>query len=280
MSIPADDAAALLAAIGTDSFGKGLDRICRRFCCFEMSCAFAFHATRLPVLVHDGYSSQLSRKVLSRYLQGGYLLDPFYPASIASTKAGLWRMQDLSPDQFQGSEFAGSLAIHPCISAQAGALVEEIGFLVPLDGGWSMTYSLMRDHRHACFDEREFSSLDSLTGVVAAACRQHWAGMSARSKAGGDVESVLQRAFGEALTPMQFEVVTMILRGHSGASIAAALGISAGTVKVHRHNAYQRLGITTQADLFALFIDELETSSESASTTRQAHDAAGVLTPG
>ncbi|MDO4232934.1 MAG: LuxR C-terminal-related transcriptional regulator [Lautropia sp.] len=277
MTIPANDAAGLLAALGTDQFGDSLDQICRRFSCFEMSCAFAFNEARLPVLIHDGYSSQLSRQVLARYLQGGYLLDPFYAASVASTEAKLWRMGDLSPDQFHGSEFAGSTAIHPCISAQEGALVEEIGFLVPLEGGWSMTYSLMRDHRHKRFNDREFSSLDSLTALVAAACRQHWAGISAKFKAGGGVESVLQRAFGRALTPMQFEVVTMILRGYSGASIAASLGISAGTVKVHRHNAYHRLGISTQADLFALFLDELEKPTEAKPTSKPATDRLNAL---
>lgn len=40
-----------------------------------------------------------------------------------------------------------------------------------------------------------------------------------------------------------------------GASIAAVLNISKGTVKVHEHNIHQRLDISTNAELFRRFIN-------------------------
>lgn len=281
MTIEVSDATSLLEAIGSERFGRGLDRLCRRIAPFEMSCVFAFHPTRRPLLVHDGYSASVPRQTLRAYLHGGYLLDPFFVASVAASAtapdgtagtasgpalpaapSALWRMQDLAPDQFFGSEFAGSTSVHPCISAQEGAVVEEIGYVVPLPAQWAVTYSLMRNRGGRRFSEAEFDQLDALTGMIAAAIRQHWNSISVpdASPGGSEVDSVLQQAFGETLTPSQFQVVTMVLRGHSSSSIAKALGISAGTVKVHRHNAYQRLGITGQADLFALFLEALEGS--------------------
>lgn len=263
MDIEVTTAAEPLESLGTKRFGAAFDRLALTAAPFDMSCVFAFHPTRRPSLVHDGYSSSVPRQTLSAYLHGGYLLDPFFVASIAATDDGLWRMRDLAPDQFFGSEFAGSASVHPCISAQEGALVEEIGWIVPLGSEWTATCSLMRNRGGRPFGEAEVLRLRAPVPAVAAAVRHHWTMATPAGQEGiGEVDSVLQRAFGDLLTPAQFQVVTMLLRGHSGTSIARALGITAGTVKVHRHNAYQRLDITCQADLFALFLDALEASPE------------------
>ncbi|MGL4490227.1 MAG: helix-turn-helix domain-containing protein, partial [Rhizobiaceae bacterium] len=42
-------------------------------------------------------------------------------------------------------------------------------------------------------------------------------------------------------------------QGHSSESIGLQLGISTGTVKVHRRNIYRKLAITSQTQLFTLF---------------------------
>lgn len=56
------------------------------------------------------------------------------------------------------------------------------------------------------------------------------------------------------LTPRECEVVKLVLRGYSTKSISQSLGISPGTVKVHRENIYGKLGVSTQAELFNMFI--------------------------
>jgi len=52
-------------------------------------------------------------------------------------------------------------------------------------------------------------------------------------------------------------VAQLILRGHSGISIGAHLGISTTTVKAHRKNLYGKLGIATHFELFSLFLQGL-----------------------
>ena len=47
----------------------------------------------------------------------------------------------------------------------------------------------------------------------------------------------------------------MILKGHSSLSISHALTIALPTVKTHRRNAYAKLGISTQQQLFRLFLE-------------------------
>ncbi|CAN7241235.1 helix-turn-helix domain-containing protein [Pararhizobium sp. LjRoot238] len=61
----------------------------------------------------------------------------------------------------------------------------------------------------------------------------------------------------ERLTLQQRNIVRLILRGHSNASIGETIGISEGTVRIHRKNIYRRLAISSQAELFRIFIDHL-----------------------
>ena len=48
-----------------------------------------------------------------------------------------------------------------------------------------------------------------------------------------------------------------MLHGHSTKSIASRLGISVETVKLHRKHAYAKLEVSSQAELFYLFLDSL-----------------------
>lgn len=250
----------IIAHLGKPDVGSKVDELLRDVADFDMSCGFAFHPMSKPVLIYDGYSESVSRNALNSYLRGGYLLDPFYVASISDCDDGLWRMSAIAPDDFFTSAFAASLDVHPCISDESGTLTEEIGYIVTLADGWRATYSLMRNRTAVPFSAADFDALAQLAPLLAAAMRRHaelTSTVSMRPR-GGEVDSVLQRAFAEALTPAQFRVVNLILRGHSSQSIAAELHIADGTAKLHRHNAYQRLGVTSQSELFAMFIASLE----------------------
>jgi DNA-binding CsgD family transcriptional regulator len=60
-----------------------------------------------------------------------------------------------------------------------------------------------------------------------------------------------------ALTPRETEVVRLSLIGAPNALIAKKLGVSVGTVKNHRWRLYYKLDITTERELFRLFISTL-----------------------
>lgn len=56
----------------------------------------------------------------------------------------------------------------------------------------------------------------------------------------------------DTLTPREREIVDWVCRGLSNKAIAVKLGTSQGTVKVHLHNIYQKLGIANRMSLAAL----------------------------
>lgn len=46
----------------------------------------------------------------------------------------------------------------------------------------------------------------------------------------------------------------LVLQGHSSESISDILGIATGTVRIHRKNVYAKMRISSQRELFAMFI--------------------------
>lgn len=58
----------------------------------------------------------------------------------------------------------------------------------------------------------------------------------------------------ELLTERELEVLDLLLAGKSSRAMAAELGISMKTVEFHRANIREKLGVTSLAELFRLFI--------------------------
>jgi DNA-binding NarL/FixJ family response regulator len=65
--------------------------------------------------------------------------------------------------------------------------------------------------------------------------------MMRREKAADDVRKVL--------TPREVEISTMVVQGLRNKAIAERLFISEGTVKIHLHNIYEKLGIDGRLEL-------------------------------
>jgi two-component system nitrate/nitrite response regulator NarL len=51
------------------------------------------------------------------------------------------------------------------------------------------------------------------------------------------------------LTPREIEIVRMITQGLRNKAIAERLSISEGTVKIHLHNIYDKLGVDGRLEL-------------------------------
>ncbi len=259
----------LIGRIGTETLFSGMDATLRRIAPFDLSVIFGFPYDNRPMLLHDGYGSHATPTALQAYLGGAYLLDPFYTACVEGRAPGLWRMRELAPDQFFASDFYSASEVHPCVSLEPGSLVEEIGFLVPLPAGFTAAYSLMRMRGCRPFDGAEMRALRAVEPVVRETLRSHWrvlepapsprdAGTANTSeRLDGMMEAAFETFCDDRLTYQQRRVVQLILRGHSNVSIGQQIGVAEGTVKIHRKNVYRRLGISSQSELFGLFVHDL-----------------------
>jgi DNA-binding CsgD family transcriptional regulator len=78
------------------------------------------------------------------------------------------------------------------------------------------------------------------------------------------------------LTPREVEIVELVLKGFPNDRIADALGISVGTVKNHRWRLYLKLDITSERELFYLFLSavvEIDVDSARDSEAAEAEPA-------
>ncbi|HDS1697134.1 MULTISPECIES: helix-turn-helix transcriptional regulator [Pseudomonas] len=257
----ANELAAVIEAIGSEQLGPALDAWLRSKLTFDMSCAYLFQFNQPALLVHNGYNRTVTERTLNAYVRGGYLLDPFYVACVNEHPSGLWRMSELAPDCFFSSGFAISKDIHPCVSSDYGTAVDEVGFIIPLRPQLAIVYSLMRNHGSGDFDAGEMELLAAMSPLLASVfgqhCRLRYADILRAAPEGVVLEDAFVEILQGQLTETQRLIAKLLLQGHSNASIARQLNISDGTVKVHKHNIYQRLEISSNAELFRLFIDYL-----------------------
>lgn len=67
--------------------------------------------------------------------------------------------------------------------------------------------------------------------------------LARRARARASQRRVSLREVASALTPREIEVVRLLSRGLRNRDIAECTGITEGTVKVHLHNIYEKLGL-------------------------------------
>lgn len=254
--------ARMIAHVGTDGFGHSLDAALREVVAFDLTAVIAYPEGQRPAFLHDGLGNVSDPGAMQAYLDGTYLLDAVYTACKRRVAVGLYRLSDLAPDAFFEGEYYNSPHVHPCISLQSGVLAEEVAYVICFSNGCYATYSLMRANGKAPFSAWEMAALAAYAPIVQAAILRNWQQALATVPAGqsadeGELEGAFRRFADDRLSPREQMIVSLVLRGHSSASVGLQLGIAEGTVKNHRKHIHAKLGISSQAELFALFLRHL-----------------------
>ncbi|WP_460078412.1 helix-turn-helix transcriptional regulator [Pseudomonas sp. H3_H05] len=250
----------LVALLQCDGFARQLDEALWAVVNFDQSCVLFYPTDGSPVLLHNNLQGICEPGAMHSYLNGTYLLDPVYTACAHGQATGLYRMSELAPDAFFEGDYFNSPDVHPCISMQSGTLAEEIVFISALPGIGHLAYSLMRQNASPTFSALQFEGLQSCRAMVDVLLQRHYQGICAHhDDSASALKEHLNNAFSrfaaDQLTPREQLIVSMILRGHSSLSISLHLGIAEGTVKNHRKHLYFKLGISSQSELFHLFVN-------------------------
>lgn len=245
-------------AIGTDQFARRLIEALRLVLSFDWWMVMVYHPQANPEMLDENFTGSWRERGLTTYVGAFFVLDPFYIMSRSLDHPEVCRLGDIAPDGFLESEY------HRAHYA-TGRIGDEVGFLWPLEPGVTFAVSLERSESGALFSARDVRNLEALQPLLAALARRHWVATRAGTAGAGSLElgRLVQQAaadFGrDVLTPRECEVVKLVLRGYSTKSVSQALGISPGTVKVHRENIYAKLRVSSQAELFNLFIGSVST---------------------
>ena len=250
--------AAVAAVIEADSgeriAGHLIDAI-SQVVAHDGTCLLAFHRNARPEVLHHTLEPAGARHYVERYLAGPYLLDPLYELALRKNKPTLCRFRDASPDRFRSSEYYRQYC-------ERTHLTDEMDFLV--DVGAGSTLALVVGRRAKRFAKAELSRLGLIEPLVRAAMRRAWEDWQTANGRNSPDRAIHERLtecfekFGDSvLTRREREVSKLLLRGHSSKSVARELKIAPATVMVHKRNLFAKLGITSQYELFSLFIRQL-----------------------
>lgn len=247
----------LLSLAGEPDFPQAFVDAVHALAPFDYTVTFAYNGPDIPVCLHHTFQPQQFHIHVKDYEIGPYLLDPFYKATANGTRSGLYRLAELAPDQFYKSEYYRSYYV------QTGP-VDEIAFFIPGNANWTIVTSLMRSPSQPGFNAHDLRTLRCVEPLMRKIAGLHWRTDERLEAAGSeqDEKAVLERTVQEALekrgipalTPREMQVVGLVLEGHSSESIANILGITAGTVRIHRKNIYAKMRISSQRELFAIFM--------------------------
>jgi DNA-binding CsgD family transcriptional regulator len=219
-----------------------------------------------PQLLHQrGIPGDHRDDIINRYFSRGYLLDPFCLAVENGLAEGFYHLSEIAPDDFFSSEYYKTYYL------KSGA-VEDCYYIVDLDPQSKISLSLFQGLSGQPFSAQQLALMRAVEPMVRELLRrfgttgglQQMIAGAERDTPPAPLTSLNQQIeaafmnFGSALlTVREREIAHLILRGHSVKSTARVLNISPETVRMHRKNLYTKLQISSQAELFSLFIDWL-----------------------
>ncbi|WP_163575570.1 helix-turn-helix transcriptional regulator [Halomonas faecis] len=243
----------LRGAAGTD-FPKALEYCLRDLVEYDTILINAYRGRRRPLLIHDNYPDAKREQGIGRYLSEAYLLDPFFTAIDDGLDHGAHRLSELAPDRFESSDYYHHYY-------RALGLHDEVGLFVRVDPQVVVAVSLGFGAHSPPLTRRGLQALRHLSPLVEALFEEYWKWQGGKFQHHLDEREPVEVAFAsfgrEVLTAREQEIVRLLLAGHSTKSAARELGISDGTVKVHRKHIYQRLEVSSQSQLFRLFLDHV-----------------------
>lgn len=247
-----------ISAIGSDQFAPALCRATKTLFPYNICMIFAYEGDATPQSLYHNLPPETAQIVIWDYCIGPYLLDPFYAEAEIGRRSGMAGLRQMAPDKFFQSEYYIKHYSRTSIR-------DEIGVFAGLDARRTAVISFARDRNQPVFSARERARLADVAPVIEALVQAHWGGETQRAAASPPIANpipplqiLLDRIAQGVLTPRETEVIAMVLRGYSSAAVGARLAISDETVKVHRKNAYRKLEISSQAQLFSIFINALD----------------------
>ena len=251
--------AAIMPEIGSERLPSLLVHMLKSLVPFDNAVMLLYRHDQQPTILYNDIPPLEMQKQIDAFVAGAFLLDPFYRAAVDKHISGLHRLSDLAPSGFEKTEYYRSYFKHTEIK-------DEIGFIIQLSAHRFINISMGRVTFSQRFNSTQIRIFEDITEVIETICRLQWATdndsrQAPPSKLPSQLDSALKH-FGTAyLTDRETQVVQLFLHGHSTKSIAERLGISPETVKLHRKNSYAKLDVSSQAELFHLFIDSLASLS-------------------
>lgn len=197
-------------------------------------------------------TSYLIGPLVTEYVDGFYLVDPFYISNREKLNSGFFHLSDVAPALFQQTDYYRKFFAEYVIE-------DEVHYNVQLDQDRTLCLSIgCKSH----FSTEHIVRLELLSSLVAALMRQRMFFEEASSKLSKRQSLSFPEKINEfvkvvepALTHREIDVIRFALNGCQNKAIAEELRISVETVKVHRRHFLRKLHVKSQAELVALCLN-------------------------
>jgi DNA-binding CsgD family transcriptional regulator len=250
--------ARLIPAVGSAEFVHQLVAMLKQLVPNDDTTIILYPGTDLPVIEYFEIPEGSTVSNLDVYVKGAFLLDPFYLAASRDRAFGLFRLRDLAPRDFKSSDYYKSWYLN-C------PYQDECGYLIPIGEEGFLNIALGTYPPRARFTRAELGTLQGIWPMVELLCQEHWASAGTRSPGvnlRGQLHAALNSFGSSLLTDREAQVIKLVLHGHSTKTLAERLSISMETVKLHRKHAYSKLEVSSQAELFYLFLDSVMSAGD------------------
>ncbi|KRW58562.1 helix-turn-helix transcriptional regulator [Pseudomonas sp. TTU2014-080ASC] len=241
-----------VSQLGAESFWRQLILLLQQCLPFDNALAIFYPQDGAPLALEE-YDAQPSSEPASMlvYLNGLYLLDPFFQICREGCASGVYRLEEVAPDHFRQSDYYLNY-FHDNV------LEDEAQFILQLPGSGTLSLSLGMQR---IFSPEEIGLMTLMSSWVLPLMQHHWQQSTQPAPNQDSIASQIRDAlshFGSGvLSERELEVARLVLRGFSSKAMAERLNISPDTIKVHRRHLYAKLDISSQSELFSLFIQSL-----------------------
>jgi DNA-binding CsgD family transcriptional regulator len=239
----------MVTALATDQFYTSFARACELVSGYQSALIVWLSVAHRPILLYHDLPEDFATPSTRPWFEGGYLLDPFYTLFQQHAPDGIYPLKDLAPDNFFESEYYLSYY------SQTG-LTDECGFLINLDESHSIMASL-GNRGGPDAEPGELANLQTVMPILTALCRRQQSASEGEITFSAPLDKAFRNFGRDHLSARECEVIQLILKGHSNKAIAQLLDISVDTVKVYNKRFHAKLEISSQAELFSLFLEAI-----------------------
>ena len=255
------DISRAIGAQGTENFFPLLIEAIKGQVHVDYPQVWLYHRDLPPRVLYHEIPPEATKDQIDDYLDGPYREDPFFQASVNQPRAKIYRLGRVSLGKLEESDYYREYY------ADTGTVDEAI-FLSKLRGGNVINISMMRLPKHGPFSDEEYEALYLLAEPISELIRTHseWDEFAVTHLIQPGIDAQIDlafRKFGESLlSPREKDVLELMLRGYGTGTTAERLDIAVETVRRHRKSIYRKLDVSSQTDLFSLFINSMSCLGE------------------
>lgn len=257
------DISRAIAGLGTESFFPALVAAINNQVRIDYPQVWLYHKDLPPrVLYHEIPEKDIYAQI-DQYLDGPYREDPFYQTSMHQPRAKIYRLSRITMGKLHESDYYRDYyaGIDTC---------DEAVYLAKLQAGNVINLSMMRKTNREPFSDEEYESLYVLAEPVSELLKSHTehSDFAATNLIQPGIDHQIDlafRTFGSSmLSPREKDVLELMLRGYGTDISAERLTIAVETVRRHRKSIYRKLDVSSQTDLFSLFLNSMSCIGEAA----------------